>query len=104
MTHNTLDCKHYDKTQNTVIWQTVASSQTTSTTSREEVIHSVQINENKYTGIEFCKTAKLTKRENVVVDGLINNKLAKILRDTSCNNVLVAKKFVKANQFTGNSD
>ena len=104
MTHNTLDCKHNDKTQNTVTQKTVASLQTTSATSEEDETHSVQINGKKYIEIGFCKTAKSTRGENNVVDGLINNEPAKILRDTGCNTVLVAKKLVKAKQFTGDSD
>ena len=48
----------------------MAFLQTTSATSEEGKTHSVQISRNKYIEIGFCKTAKLTKGENYVVDGL----------------------------------
>ena len=67
----------------------MAFLQTTSATSEEGKTHSVQISRNKYIEIGFCKTAKSTRGENDVVDGLINNEPAKILRSTICNTILV---------------
>ena len=99
MTHNTADCKNADHNKEIFMQKPTDAA----ALQHSDDIHSVNINGKKYIEIAFCKAATHSDEENVLVNGCINGELAKVLRDTGCNTVMVAKKFVKRNQFTGES-
>ena len=103
MTHNTADCKSTDKSQGIIGQKAAALLECAENNGDDDGRSVLQFNGKKYIEIGFCKTVSPARGENVIVDGYINRDPAKVLRDTGCNTVLVASKFVRPDQFTGES-